>query len=607
MSSRRNRRPGGDEHTRPPFAPPPRWRRWRDRVADFHLRDAWWRLLDFFEASRAARVALYLTAAGLVLGGGLWLWAYPAWHKRNAVRIARGWLEAGQLRYAAEAAQQAASVDPTNPEPWLIAAQLARLGGQQDMARDYARRAAALAPDDPAIVIGWAAAALRAGQAAEAHAALDQLPIETQAASPHVQRLRGEIARRESRLTAARNFFEEARRLEGAVAVNEVPLGLILLQAADPAQRRRGLALLGKWTSDAEWGATALRTLLADALDRDDRPGMLRWAEALRAHRGCTVADMTQCLLALATADAARYAAVLADLKRDHAVTPQAAAQLLDWLNALGRGADAVSWMQTLPPAGMQRPPLAVAGAEALRQAGQWSALQAWTEGKDWGPDADFMRWAYGLQAAHMLGENRPADELRRTLYSHAERNSAHALFAGSLLYGWGRAEEAAELWWVAAGHQDPSAINALGSLARHYQVRRDAEGQYRVFRQLHGLRPQDAAISNNYAFFALLTRRDQRKAEQLARANLAAEPQNPVYLATWGFALFMQNRAEEARRLLAPIAADAGRSPAVAFSYGLALAASGRKAEARPLLAGLPPESLTESEVKLIRATLGD
>jgi thioredoxin-like negative regulator of GroEL len=255
----------------------------------------------------------------------------------------------------------------------------------------------------------------------------------------------------------------------------------------------------------------------------------------------------------------------------------------------------------------MQRPPLAVAGAEALRQAGQWTALQAWTEGKDWGPDADFMRWAYGMQAAHMLGENRPADELRRTLNSHADRNSAHALFAGSLLYSWGRAEEAEELWWLAAQHQDQSATDALGSLARHYQVRRDAEGQYRVFRQLHGLRPQDAAISNNYAFFALLTRRDQRKAEQLARANLAAEPQNQVYLATWAFALFMQNRAEEARRLLEPFAADAGRSPAVTFSYGLALAATGRQAEARPLLAGLSPESLTETEVKLIRATLGD
>ncbi|AOS46159.1 invasion protein regulator [Lacunisphaera limnophila] len=604
MKPRPIRSPGSNERTQPPFRPG-RWQRWRDAWDHFHLRDAWWRLLDFFEASRAARLGLYLTATGLVLGGVLWFGFYPAWQKRNAVKIARDWLDAGQLRYAAEAAQRAAVIDPTNPEPWLIAAQLARIGGQQDVARDYARRAAALAPDNPDIVIGWAAAALRADQADEADEALDTLSVEVQAASPHVQRLRGELARRSSRLTAARNFFEAARRLEGPGAVNEVPLGLILLQSTDPAERRRGVDLLSPWTADAEWGATALRTLLAHALDRGDQPAMLRWAEALRSHPGCTVADMTQCLLALATADRARYTVVLDGLKRDHAVTPQAAAQLLSWLNAIGRGADAVAWMATLPAAGMQRPPLAVVGAEALRQAGDWAALRTWTSGHAWGEDADFLRWAYGLEAALQLGDNRPADELRLTLYSHAELNSAHALFSGSLLYGWGRTAEAVELWWHATHQEGPSAIDALGSLARHFQVQRDAEGQYRVFRQLHLLRPADAAIGNNYAFFATLTGRDQRLAEQIARANLTADPRNVIYVATAAFVHFRQNRLAEARRLLETVASEVPQSPALAFSYGLVLAADGGSTKGRQLLDGLPPDTLTTAEVELIRATL--
>jgi predicted Zn-dependent protease len=573
----------------------------------FNLREWWWWLLDLFEASRAARVALYLAATAVVAGGAVWFWAYPAWNRRNAVRIARAWLAAGQLRYAAEAAQTAAAADPANPEPWLIAAELARRGGQQTVALNYARRAAELAPTDPAAVIGWAAAALRADEPAEADRALDGLPIEQQALSPHVQRLRGELARREGRLTPAMHYFEAARRLEGPAAINEVPLGLILLNAADPAERQRGLDLLRKWAADRDWGAAALRMLLEDAFTRDDRPALRQWAAALRAHPACTVADMPRCLLALAKADAPGYAAMLASLKKDHAATPQGAAQLLSWLNQIGRGADAVEWMRTLPAGPMQRPPLVVAAAEALRQAGDWSALRAWTEDKDWGPDANFLRWTYGLQAAHMLGENRPADELWSTLYSHAQVNGVHGLFAASQLYSWGREQEAEDLWWRVADQEGQVATEALGSLARLYQTRRDAEGQYRVFRQLHFLRPQDRAVGNNFAFFAALTDREPRPAEQASRENLAAEPGNPVYAATRAFVLLRQSQAGEALALLRPLASGADKSPALAFVYGLALAGTNRKAEARPLLTGLPPETLTLREVELIKSALAD
>ena len=577
------------------------------RLRSFHLRDYWWWLLDLFEASRPARVALYLTACGMVLGGAAWYWAYPWWTKRNAIRIATAWLASGHLRYAADAAQQAAVVDPTNPEPWQIAAELARRGGQMELALNYARHAAELAPDDPAVVIGWAAAALRSDAQAEADRALDQLPIEEQASSPHVQRLRGELARRQLRLTAARNFFAAARRLEGPAAINEVPLGLILLNATDPKDRQRGLAFLGKWTGDREWGATALRTLLEDALTRNDPAAMGQWAEALRTHPGCTVGDMPRCLLALAKSDEKHYGEVLAQLEKNHAVSPQAAAQLLSWLNEIGRGADAVRWMQTLPAGAMQRPPLAVAGAEALRQAADWPALQAWIQGKDWGKEADFMRWTYGLQAAHMRGETTPENELWRTLYNHAQVNSVHALFAASQLYSWGRVQEGLDLWWRVAEQEGQIAIDALGSLARHYQVQRDADGQYRVFRQLHLLKPEDRTIGNNFAFFAALTGREQRLAEKVARDNLEREPHNAIFVATMAFTRLQQGRTQEALGLLQPRASEVAGSPALGFVYGLTLAADGRTTEARQFLLALPPDSLTRAEAELIKKTLGD
>ena len=584
-----------------------RWTRWRARIATFHLRDYWWHLLDRWESHRAFRLWLYGSLTVLLLAAGAVLWGYPRWTKHNSIRLAHQWLASGHYKYAVDAIEEAMLVAPESPEPWAIAADLARIGRQKEKAAEYARHAAALAPDNPALQIAWAADALRAGLTADAELALGKAGSEQLAASPDAQRILGELARRDGRLTAAKNHFEAALTIDGPAAIDEVPLGLILLNATDPTERRRGLLVLTKWTDDREWGAAALRTLLQDALLRNERAPLLKWADALRVHPGCTLADMGNCLLALSHADEARFAAVLAAMEKDHAATPQAAAQLLSWLNQIGRSAEAVRWLPALPAAGLQRPPVAVAAAEALRLTTDWPALQALTQKKNWGPEGDFLRWAYGFQAARMLGDTAQAEELWRTLYSHAQLNSVHALFAASTLYSWGRTTEAEAIWWRTAAQEGQIAIDALGSLARHYQVTRDAEGQYRVFSQLHLLRPQNASVGNNFAFFAALTGRDQRQAELTARANLDREPRNPFYLATYAFTLLMQNRADESLNLLKPMAVDARRSSALAFAYGLALAGSGRKYEAHSLLDGLPPESLTLREVELIKSVLAD
>ncbi|NBR58919.1 MAG: hypothetical protein EBT89_07140 [Opitutaceae bacterium] len=591
------------DRSQAPF--PTRWQRWREQASLFHWRDHWWNFLDRWESNQSFRRWSYSGLATILVLASLAHWAYPWWTQRNSVRLAQQWLITGHYQYAAEAIREAMFIAPGNPQTWRIAAELAEIGGKKSLAVEYARRAANLPPKNLERSLAWSAAALRADQVSTAELALSTISIEKLNASAHAQRLLGEIARRQVRLTAAKNHFAAARAIDGPVAINEVPLGVILLNAVAPAERQQGFHLLTKWISNREWGAVALRGLLKDALDHNELAPLRQWADALRVHPNCTLSDMPDCLRALARADQQHYAQVLAAMEKDHAATPEAATQLLSWLNQIGRSADAVKWMQTLPPAAMQRPPLAVAAAEALRQTGDWPALQAWTHQKNWGPEADFLRWAYGLQAAHQLNDNKIAEELWRTLESHAQINSTHALFAAATIYSWGRTTEAEALWWQAATHDGQIAIDALGSLARHYQTQRDADGQYRVFRQLHALRPHDADIGNNFAFFATLTGREQRQTQQIIQANLALAPQQPTYLATAAFMLFMQNRSAESLALLQPHVAEVPTSLPLKFAYGLALAGTGEKITARTFLDTLPPASLTEREVEIIKAAL--
>jgi predicted Zn-dependent protease len=177
-------------------------------------------------------------------------------------------------------------------------------------------------------------------------------------------------------------------------------------------------------------------------------------------------------------------------------------------------------------------------------------------------------------------------------------------LFAADLIYAWGWRDDGVTLLWIAAD-EPGSAVLALGTLLRHFQGQRDAEGQYRVYARLHGLRMQDVGIANNFAYFAILTGNKTASLEQLVREDHERDPANRVYLATYAFWLCEANRAADALRLLQPVADGWQDSPPVAFAYGLALAGTGQKAEARKVLGSLNAGLQTTQEAALIKARL--
>ena len=578
-----------------------KWRGWLRRKSAFDLREQWWRLLDVLEARHRLRWTLYAVVLALVLTAVTSVWIYPWWNQRNAISIARGWLAAGRLDHAAEAVKEALKVAPEKPEPWQLAASLARLRGNKSRAVDCSRHAASLAPDNADITLQWASDALLDNQLEETERALATLPEASLSVSSYAQRMLGEIARRRGEFSIARPHFETALRLDGPLPIDEVPLGIILLSARNATDRKRGLYLLGKWTTSEEWGANVLRALLADALIHGDRPSMLRWAEALRAHPRCTLGDIPNCLLALSKTDETRFADVLATMEKHHAIDSGNIALLLSWLNQIGRSREAILWVKALPPALTRQLPAAVGVSESLRQLSDWPAQLAWTRDADWGNDLESLRLAYELQAALQLGQTELAKELWTTLQSRATTDGGRILFTADTLYSWGLRDEAVTLLWAVAD-QPEIAIKTLGTLARHYQVERDAAGQFRVFQRLHSLRSQDPSIANNYAFFATLTGDDIRTAEQVARDNFKKFPDSIAYRATYALVLCTQNRAAEALALLKPVAANWKNSPVIALPYGLALAGTRQKSEARAVLATLSTDSLTKEEAALIK-----
>jgi predicted Zn-dependent protease len=591
-----------DDRTPPPFSEQLRQR--AARAGFFDLRGQWWRLLDAWETRRAMRWTTYATLALAVAGGALGIWVYPSWMQRNAIGMTRQWIAAGRLDRATEVLQEAFVAAPERAELWQLAAEIARRRKNKKLALEYSRHAAAIAPADPVLALEWTEDALLAGAVEEAGRALAGLPKSAVDGSARAQRAAGEIARRQHRLSEARDHFEISLRLEGPTAINEVPLATVLLETRDPAGRQRASALLAKWTADPEWGASALRALLGDAIASDDRAAMSRWAEALRVHPLCTIGDMPNCLLALSRGAPANFARVLAELEKNHAAEAGNIALLLGWLNQIDRSEDGARWLRTLPSAVTRKPPVIAIGAEALRQTAAWAELNVWVNEGSWASDLEFLRLAYGISAARGLGEAARAEELWHSLQSDADVHGVHALFAADTIYAWGWQREALLLWWKAVD-QPGLAIEALGNLARHYQVQHDAEGQYQVFRRLYSLRSADAAIINNYAFFAALTDHEMSVAERLAREIHQRAPENLSYRSTYAFVLCMREHNDQALALLQPLEGEIPTSSGLAFAYGFALAKTGQKTAAGKLLNSLDPATLTARETELIKAVL--
>jgi len=149
-------------------------------------------------------------------------------------------------------------------------------------------------------------------------------------------------------------------------------------------------------------------------------------------------------------------------------------------------------------------------------------------------------------------------------------------------------------------------AYQALGSLARLYQVQGDAPGQYKAFSRLNAMQPSDRKIANNFAYYAALTDLgSQTKVGKIAEDNFTEEPDNAVYRSTFAFVLVWKGQAARALKLMEPLAGEWKKSPAVAFAYGAALAAVGRKPEAKEVFDSLSPRELSPPETEWIRRAL--
>ena len=90
--------------------------------------------------------------------------------------------------------------------------------------------------------------------------------------------------------------------------------------------------------------------------------------------------------------------------------------------------------------------------------------------------------------------------------------------------------------------------VSALSTVGDLYHELGDEKTCFEVYDRALKMDPDYAPVLNNYAYFLCLKGKKLRQALKMSKKTIEAEPDNPTYLDTYGWILFLLGRPEEAK-----------------------------------------------------------
>jgi tetratricopeptide (TPR) repeat protein len=266
-------------------------------------------------------------------------------------------------------------------------------------------------------------------------------------------------------------------------------------------------------------------------------------------------------------------------LIQSHAGRVVAAEGRKDWL---GARTALTAWLEVEPKNGKVRQRLARTLLELNQPADALKELeQAARDDPALPPAAVGLAWLYARK-----GDQKKAAEYMESALNSAPDNPRVRLALAGWLLEQGKAGPAQEHADAAARlGLDSKELQLLrGLIARHLKDPAQAEGHFQAVWQQS---PEDFQASNQLAL-ALAEQADrskQRRALQLAEANVRVYPRSPEALATLGRVYHRLGRLEEAEKALTDAAAKGPVTPETAYYLACVLAVRGRAEAAQRLL----------------------
>ena len=314
--------------------------------------------------------------------------------------------------------------------------------------------------------------------------------------------------------------------------------------------------------------------LVYDALRNQDYKTAFSFSKDLVQQPNASFPDKLLRLEVLKIANSDEYNPALAACQEEASKNTTKLTQMTFWLMEHKQAAQALVWLQSLPPDIQTNPPAAVFLVQCQILQQQWNAVQKTASKENWG-NMEFMRHAYIAYAMRQQGSTASS----RAEWDIAVSDAQGRLDKMNTLVGsaaqWNWADETQQLLWSIVQNfpQAQWAQEALeGILYRH--------GSTRPLMQLFSMqvnrKPSDLAAKNNLAIVAMLLRAQEINPYGLAQEVYQQDPTNSFYECTYAFSLHLQGKNADALKImqqLPPKTLENGSTPGY---YGVVLKAAG-------------------------------
>src|SRR6266699_4715717 len=402
---------------------------------------------------------------------------YENWRERRLLHEATTLLQDGQLSKAAQMAQELARRHPDSLAALSILADTAERQNLEE-AVAWRERIARLLPKDPESQLNFASAALRFGKLDLAREALNRVsPGDRDSAAFHV--VAGWLASAEGNFAEQEEQFAAAVKKEPKNDLYQFNLAALQIRSKDAEKSKDARDMLERLITIAPYRTGALRALLNDAVERNDRTAADSFAQQLQMSPEVTFGDYLLCLNFYRKLDEKKFRQLLEKVKPFAARNAPDLASLIDWMNQNGLAGDVVKWIDKLPAAQLGSPPTSIAVADAYATVKNWSRLKRWTRipaTAGWG-DSEYLRLAYQAIATRQSQSRSggTANTEFETLWRSAEQltneQPEHELALARLASKWELENESEELWRRVA-ENPPMRREALEALRRLYRTK---------------------------------------------------------------------------------------------------------------------------------------
>jgi len=286
-------------------------------------------------------------------------------------------------------------------------------------------------------------------------------------------------------------------------------------------------------------------------------------------------------------------------LQKEAASDARKTYDLVMWQAARRGPADALAWLQSLPPETRTNQPAALLSAQCRTAIRDWEGLQASLAEEQWA-ELDFVRRAYQSLALRGQRLNSSASIAWDAAFKSTRGRKENLVMLLRLAASWNWISESEDLLWTIT-RNFPADKWAPVALSRNLLMEGRTRSLMTLYAQQAKANPKDLSAKNNLAMTALLLNEPGERPHELAAEVYHKAPTNASYASTYAFSLHLQEKTVEGLKVLETLTPQQLREPGIAACYSLLLNASGQIDRARPYLELASRARLLPEERKLL------